>query len=256
MKQSLTIYSSKGGVGKTTLAHNIAAILSSSGEKVLLIDTDPQNSISGMIGIENPNGLSEIFELPLEKLIYTTEQGIYVLPTGTGAIENTNDYMMLIMNHREEIKKALLPLWDYFDYIIFDTPPGFSPMADLAMQLSDTIIAVLEADATSYATMELMQKALSKIKKHNENKKIYFVTNKVFTDEISINFETIYRYLFDTMYLFALPFDSNVKYAAAQMQTLEDYNHLSPLYQSLLQMLEKLLPDFNADLLRYKSKTP
>ncbi len=252
MIQTITIYSSKGGVGKTTLALNIAGILKSSGKKVLLIDTDPQNSLSGMLGIEKPFGLSEIFHYPLEKLIQTSPQGIDLLPTGMGAMEETNNFMFWIMNHEEEIREALLPLWAYFDYIVFDTPPGFSPMANLAMRLSDTIIAVLESDATSYATLELMEKALSKIKQEfHEEKKIYFVTNKVMADEISVNFETIYRQLFGTMYLFALPFDSNLKNAGAQMMLLQEYNHLAPLQQSLVQMLKKLLPDFNPDNLRF-----
>ncbi len=252
MTQTIAVYSSKGGVGKTTLALNIAGILKSSGKKVLLIDTDPQNSLSGMLGIENPFGLSEIFHYPLEKLIQTSVQGIDLLPTGMAAMEETNNFMFWIMNHEKEIREALLPLWDYFDYIVFDTPPGFSPMANLAMRLSDTIIAVLESDATSYATLELMEKALSKIKQEfHEEKKIYFVTNKVMADEISVNFETIYRQLFGTMYLFALPFDSNLKNAGAQMMLLQEYNHLAPLQQSLVQMLKKLLPDFNPDNLRF-----
>jgi len=252
MTQTITVYSSKGGVGKTTLALNIAGILKSSGKKVLLIDTDPQNSLSGMLGIENSFGLSEIFHYSLEKLIQTSVQGIEILPTGIGAMEETNHFMFWVMNHGEEIREVLRPLWDYFDYIVFDTPPGFSPMTDLAMRLSDTIIAVLESDATSYATLDLMEKTLNKIKQEFfEDKKIYFVTNKVMADEISVNFETIYRHLFGTMYLFALPFDSNLKNAGAQMMLLEEYNHLSPLHQSLVQMLKKLLPDFNSSDSRF-----
>ncbi len=243
MTKTITVYSSKGGVGKTTLALNMAAILHQSGKRVLLIDTDPQNSLSGMLGIDDPIGFSEIESYPLEQLIRLTPQGFYLLPTGIGSMEDPSEYMMWILGRSEEIARRLESVWSYFDFIIFDTPPGFSPMAHFAMALSDTILAVLEADATSYATLELMQKSLTKIKHEaGEKKTIYFVTNKVLADEVSVNFETIYRYMFDSMYLFALPFDSNIKNAAAHMQTLGEYDDHAPLHQSLKQMLRKLLP--------------
>lgn len=252
MTQTITIYSSKGGVGKTTLALNIAGILQSTGKKVLLIDTDPQNSIAGMLGVDSTLGLSEILHYSLDELVQTTPQGIDLLPTGLGAMEETNTFMFWLMNNTQEIQEVLLPLWEYFDYIIFDTPPGFNPMTEFAMQLSNIIIAVLESDASSYATLELMEKSLKKIQNESENtKEIHFVTNKVMADETSVNFESIYRELFGTMYLFALPFDSNLKNAGVQMKLLQEYNQSAPLYQSLIQMLKKLLPTFNPKDLRF-----
>lgn len=241
MKRCITIYSSKGGVGKTTLTLNIAHILSNSGQRVLIVDTDPQNSLSGVLGIRNHLGLSEIFDHPLEKLVQRTAKGFDILPSGIMAIEETNDYITMLLQYPDQFETALRSIIGYYDIVLIDTPPGFSPMTNLAMKVSDTIIGILEADATSYATLELMQNTLTKVKNsYGQEKQIYFVTNKVAADEISVNFEALYRYLFDKLYLFALPFDSNVKVAATKVETLYEYNPNSPLYQTLVQMLKKL----------------
>lgn len=246
MNSILTIYSSKGGVGKTTLALNIASILNFADQKVLLIDTDPQNSIAAMVGSQHFSGLSELFTHPIDEIIQEIQEGLYILPAGIAAMEETNDYIVWMLTHQNDIKEAIDSLQEYFDYIIIDTPPGFSPMAEVSLMCADTVLTVLEADATSYATLDLMEKTLIKIKSKYPNKMIHFVTNKVYADEISVNFETLYRYLFQSMYLFALPFDSNVKNAASNLQMLKDYNTLSPLYQSLIQMVKKLFPTNNA----------
>lgn len=245
MNNIISIYSSKGGVGKTTLALNIASILNQVGKKILLIDTDPQNSVANMLGSQNFLGLSELFTHPLEETVQYIQEGLYILPTGIGASEETNDYILWMLTQQDKIMETIMSITDYFDYVIIDTPPGFSPMAELSLNLSDTVLAVLEADATSYATLDLMEKSLAKVKLKYPEKSIHFVTNKVTADENSVNFETLYRYLFESMYLFALPFDSNVKHAASNMQTLQEFNTLSPLYQSLMQMLKKLFPDIN-----------
>jgi len=242
-----TIYSSKGGVGKTTLAINMAANLIAKEFRVLIIDTDPQNSVAGVLGVELSNGLSELLNRTssLEETILETKDGFDFIPTGIEANRDTLEYTQVLQDDPYYIKENLIEqLDDVYDFIIFDTPPGFNPMANSAMLASDTILGLLEADPTSYATLDLMESILSKLKVIEE-KEVLFIINLVDMDDISVDFEKLLKFVFEDRYLFSLPFDSNIKKSVANCETIYNSYPESPYAVLLNDMIDQLLPKLN-----------
>jgi chromosome partitioning protein len=239
-----TIYSSKGGVGKTTLTINMAANLTAKEFKVLIIDTDPQNSVAGVLGVELSSGLSELINhtSSLEETILETKDGFDFIPTGVEANRDTLEYTQLLQDEPFYIKEGIVDqLSDIYDFIIFDTPPGFNPMANSAMLASDTILGLLEADPTSYATLDLMESILSKLKVAEE-KDVLFVINRVNMDDISVDFEKLLKFVFEDRYLFSLPYDSNIKKSVANCETIYNSFPESPYAVLLNDMMSHLLP--------------
>lgn len=243
MSKVITVYSSKGGVGKTTLSSNMATNLSKRGFKVLIIDTDPQNSVLGVLGIKLSNGLSEILNhtATVDEVIISIKNSFDFIPAGIEANQDTLEYTQLLQDEPYFVKESIVEtLGDSYDYIIFDTPPGFNPMANSAMLASEIILGLLEADPTSYATLDLMESILSKIRDADE-KDILFIINLVDVDDLSVDFEKLLKFVFEDRYLFSLPFDSNIKKAIANCETIYTKYPESPFAVMLNEMMDLLL---------------
>jgi cellulose synthase operon protein YhjQ len=243
MTRVITVYSSKGGVGKTTLSSNMGSNLTRSGYKVLIIDTDPQNSVLGVLGIELSDGLSELLNhsADVKDVIIQTSQGFDFIPAGVEANRDTLEYTQLLQDEPYFVKESIVEALDgIYDFIIFDTPPGFNPMANSAMLASGVILGLLEADPTSYATLDLMESILSKIRDANE-KEILFIINLVDVDDLSVDFEKLLKFVFEDRYLFSLPYDSNIKKSIANCETIYTKYPESPYAVMLDEMMEIFL---------------
>jgi len=249
MGKSITIYSSKGGVGKTTLSCNLGANLAQKGFNVLVIDTDPQNSVAGVLGLELSNGLSELlnYSSQIDEVIISTNHGFDFIPTGVEANRDTLEYTQLLQDEPYFVKESIIEtVGDKYDFIIFDTPPGFNPMANSSMLASSVILGLLEADPTSYATLDLMESILSKLRDSHE-KDIFFVINLVDADDLSVDFEKLLKFIFEDRYLFSLPYDSNIKKAIANCETIYTKYPDSPYAVMLNEMVKIFLEKIKDD---------
>lgn len=245
MKQTISIYSSKGGVGKTTYALNLAYYLSHyKSIRTLLVDMDPQNSIAGVLGEPISAGVSEWLngKAKLNDIIHTGAIGLDHIHTGIQAVEDTMQYTQNLLH----LKNSLFPpefietLQLQYDFIIFDTPPGFNPMANASMGVSDVIIGIVEADPTSYATLELMENIIKKITQQHK-KEIFFIINMVNFTDISVDFEKLFQYIFEGKHLASLPYDSSIKIATANCESVF-VSHAEEAYASFFkEMVDNLL---------------
>ncbi len=118
----IRISSQKGGVGKTTVAVNLACALSDMGYGVLLVDADTANPSCGFyLGLEDSNiGFIDVVSgkaSPEKAIVKYNPTGLYVLP---GTVHRGN-YVMT--EHQARAKANMLKVMDY-DFIIVDTPPG------------------------------------------------------------------------------------------------------------------------------------
>lgn len=158
MARILAIANIKGGVGKTTTTANLAAALVERGRRVLVVDLDPQSSLTLALGVR-PTELTrtvrdalEANALPAQSLVVETQEGISLLPANhvlRGIEPELEDgYVRLYA-----LRDALEPLASAYDYCLLDCPANAGIMTNNALAAADQIIIPLPADFLALETI-------------------------------------------------------------------------------------------------------
>ena len=152
--QVISFVSSKGGVGKSTMAANVAVALHQRGHRVLAIDLDPQNSLRLHLGMDADDPSGMIREGLQRHALFTSPFGVHFAPFGHANSADIRQFAAYLQDHPRWLAdnlSALAPLG--FDYVCIDTPPGPTPYLQQALMASDRVLAVMLADAASYAAV-------------------------------------------------------------------------------------------------------
>ncbi|MEE2830535.1 MAG: AAA family ATPase [Myxococcota bacterium] len=151
MAQVLAISNQKGGVGKTTTAVNLAACLAAAGQKILLIDLDPQGNASSGLGVDKAGVAHTIYEvimggLPLEETFCDTViHDLTVAPANTDLVGAELELTSaLAREHR--LSDAVDAVRGQFDYVLIDCPPSLGLLTVNALTAADMVLVPLQAE--------------------------------------------------------------------------------------------------------------
>ena len=166
MSKIISLANQKGGVGKTTTSINLAAALAKAGERVLLVDADPQANTSSGLGVE----IRELDNTIYECLVNGVDPHSAIVATGTKNLSMIPSHIdlvgaeieMLNMEHREQLmKKVLNQVRDEFDYILIDCSPSLGLITVNALTASDSVIIPVQCE---FFALEGIAKLLNTIK--------------------------------------------------------------------------------------------
>lgn len=166
--QIITFISGKGGVGKTTLAANIAVALAQRKKRVVSIDLDPQNAQRLHLGMD-PNEIAGLIREGISpSSLFDSPFGIKFIPFGRVNEAELEDFEFELKQHPSWVLDGInsLALND-FDFVIIDTPPGPSVYLQQALQAAHKALVVVLADAASYATIP---KIISLVKQYTADR--------------------------------------------------------------------------------------
>jgi len=131
MTKIYTFANQKGGVGKTTSAINLGAYLGLYGQRVLIVDLDPQANATSCLGIEKKNvksGTYEVLigEVPIApQILHNPRLKISLLPSSS-ALAGAEVELIPMLGRELKLRQAISPIIDRYDYILIDCPPSLS----------------------------------------------------------------------------------------------------------------------------------
>ena len=159
----------KGGVGKTTTTINLGAALAEAGRTVLLVDFDPQGSLSVGLGV-NPHTMEKsVYNLLLSReytaddvIQETVIDGMDLLPSNID-LSAAEVQLVSEVAREQTLARVLAPLRERYDYILIDCAPSLGLLTINALTASDQVIMPLECEFFALRGIALLTDTIDKV---------------------------------------------------------------------------------------------
>ena len=175
MCKVISVSNQKGGVGKTVSCVNLGIGLARSGKKVLLIDADPQGSLTISLGYDEPDKMENTLATILMKVINDEEfaqnaclirhnEGVDLLP---GNIELSGLEISIngVISRETILKQYVDRMREFYDYIIIDCMPSLGLLTINALACADSVLIPVQAAYLPVKGLQQLIKTIGRVKK-------------------------------------------------------------------------------------------
>ena len=173
MAKSIAVANQKGGVGKTTTAVNLAAIVANLGHRVLLVDADPQGNATSGIGVQRGSFRRNLYHAvvldePLSAVILPTMiKSLDVAPSNKD-LAGAEIELVDVEQREFRLKRALATVEENYDYIIIDCPPSLGLLTLNALTAAKSLLVPIQCEYYALEGVTELFDTLARIRRlHN-----------------------------------------------------------------------------------------
>src|ERR1043166_7721349 len=173
MAKIIAVANQKGGVGKTTTAVNLAAVIANWGHKVLLVDADPQGNATSGIGIQRGSFRKNLYhslvlDEPVSAItIASPVTSLSVIPASKD-LAGAEIELVEIAQRETRLRRVLAPIDPSYDYIIIDCPPSLGLLTLNALTAAKSLLVPFQCEYYALEGVTELFDTLARIRRlHN-----------------------------------------------------------------------------------------
>ena len=166
----LAVVNQKGGTGKTTTCENLGVGLAQEGKKVLLVDVDPQGSLTISLGYPRPDDLDTTLSELMAKVMQETprssgegilhhEEGVDLIPANI-SLSGMEVSLVNAMSRETILKQLIEPMKRQYDFILLDCMPSLGMLTVNALAAADNVLIPVQAQYLSAKGLEQLLSGL------------------------------------------------------------------------------------------------
>ena len=171
----LAVVNQKGGTGKTTTCENLGVGLAQEGKKVLLVDVDPQGSLTISLGYPRPDDLESTLSELMAKVMQETppspgegilhhEEGVDLIPANI-SLSGIEISLVNAMSRETILKQLMEPLKRQYDFILLDCMPSLGMLTVNALAAADNVLIPVQAQYLSAKGLEQLLQTVNKVRR-------------------------------------------------------------------------------------------
>jgi len=252
MTKTIAVSNQKGGVGKTTTAVNLASCLAEKGERVLLLDLDPQGNATSGCGIRKKQLKSSSYnmitgeEIPAEEIIIDTPfRNLSVIPS-TMDLAAAELELAEMPKRAERLKSSLSPLKDgRFDYIIIDCPPSLGLLTINALTAADSVIIPMQCEFYALEGLSQLTNTIRQVKRlYNPALDIEGVLVTMFDGRLNLTMQVlaeVKRYFADKTFKTVIPRNVRISEAPSHGKPINVYDRSAKGTKAYLELAEEII---------------
>ena len=179
--QVIAVANQKGGVGKTTTSINLSACLANQGQRVLLLDLDPQANATSGVGVEKREGGSAYpvlvgDALLTDQIVRTQYENLSVIPSEVdlcGAeidLPRMDDHLHQLQGALDSVKMA-----NVYDVILIDCPPSLGSLTLNAFAAADSILVPLQCEYYALEGISMVTRMINQLRDSGDNPDLHIL---------------------------------------------------------------------------------
>ena len=168
MAKTIAIVNQKGGVGKTTTAVNLAALMGDMGQRILLVDLDPQgNTTSGLGMAVEDASIYEVLmgRVAMKDLVEKTDFKNLSIAGSDIRLADAELQLVNVDKRELRLKTALGAVAKDYDFIVIDCPPSLSLLTVNALTASDSVIIPIQCEYYALEGVASLMQTIQRVKK-------------------------------------------------------------------------------------------